>query len=263
MSIEAQRSSFRGTVMLLIAGACLAAAPAAFAQASSPLESTLTPEQKTAVEHVIHDYLLSHPEVMIETLQAAKEQQRRHTEEDAQQALKTRHDEIFNDPTSPVGGNVHGDVSIVEFFDYRCPYCKRVQPLIEAMLKEDAGLRIVYKEFPILGAPSVLAARIALAARKQGKYDAFHKAMMATPGEAEIDEKVVMRVARSVGLDLDTLKADMRAPEINAVLRHNYDLAEALAINGTPGIIIGDDIMNGAADIDTLKQAVANARKPR
>jgi protein-disulfide isomerase len=263
MSIGAQRNPLRRTFMLLIAGACLAAAPAALAQASSPPESALTPEQKTAVEHVIHDYLLSHPEVMMETLQAAKEQQQQHAEEHAQQALKTRHDEIFDDPASPVGGNLHGDVSIVEFFDYRCPYCKRVQPSIEAMLKEDAGLRIVYKEFPILGAPSVLAARVALAARKQGKYDAFHKAMMATPGEAEIDEKVVMRVARSAGLDLDRLKADMRAPEIAAVLRHNYELAEALSINGTPGIIIGDEILHGAADIETMRRAVATARKPR
>lgn len=262
MSIGAKRSPFRRTFMLLLAGVHVAAAPAALAQSSSPPGGTLTPEQKTAIEHVIHDYLLSHPELMIDTLQAAKQQQQRQTEERTQQTLQARHNEIFDDPTSPVGGNVHGDVTIVEFFDYRCPYCKRVQPSIESMLKEDPGLRIVYKEFPILGAPSVFAARVALAAQKQGEYDAFHRAMMATPGEAEIDENVIIRVARSVGLDIDRMKADMRVPEIDAVLRHNFELAEALAINGTPGIIIGDEIMYGAADIDTLKRAVATARKP-
>jgi protein-disulfide isomerase len=252
---------FRRTFMLLLAAAHVAATPAALAQSSSPPDGTLTPEQKTAVERVIHDYLLSHPELMIDALQAAKQQQQRQTEDNAQQTLKARHNEIFDDPTSPVGGNIHGDVTIVEFFDYRCPYCKRVQPSIEAMLKEDPGLRIVYKEFPILGAPSVFATRVALAARKQGKYDAFHRAMMATPGEAEIDENVIIHVARSVGLDIDRMKADMRAPEIDAALRHNFELAEALAINGTPGIIIGDEITYGAADIDTLKRAVATARK--
>jgi protein-disulfide isomerase len=261
MSTKGERNPFRKISILLVAGACVAAAPAVRAQSSSPLGSTLTPGQKTAVEQVIHDYLLSHPEVMIDALRAAKLQQQRQTEEHAQQALKARHNEVFDDPASPVGGNIHGDVTIVEFFDYRCPYCKRVQPFIEAMLKQDAGLRIVYKEFPILGAPSVFAARVAFAAQKQGKYDAFHKAMMATPGEAEINENVVMRVAHSVGLDIDRVTADMRAPEIDAALRHNYALAEALAINGTPGIIIGDEIIHGAADIDTLKQAVANARE--
>ena len=247
---------------MLIAGALVAAAPAALAQ-SSPPEGALTPEQKTAIEHVVHDYLLSHPELMIDVLQAAKEQQQRQTEQHAQQVLKARRSEILDDPTSPVGGNVHGDVTVVEFFDYRCPYCKRVQPSIEVMLKEDAGLRIVYKEFPILGLPSVFATRVALAAQKQGKYDAFHRAMMATPGEAEIDEQVIIEVARSVGLDIDRMKADIRAPEIDAVLRHNFELARALAIDGTPGIIIGDEIMYGAADIETLKRAVATARKLR
>src|SRR5258708_30439995 len=159
---------------------------------------------------------------MIDVRQEAKGSEQVETEQPGQQVLKARSSELLDDPTSPVGGNVHGDVTVVEFFDYRCPYCKRVQPSIDAMLKEDAGLRIVYKEFPILGPPSVFATRVALAAQKQGKYDAFHRAMMATPGEAEIDEKVIIEVARSVRLDIDRMKADLRAPDLHAVRRHNF-----------------------------------------
>ena len=267
MSIKADsRSAPRAMLILLVLFGGIVAAEGvapALAQSSSSPAAALTPEETTAVEGVIRDYLLAHPEVMLDALQAAKEQQERQTEEHAQHMLEARHSEIFDDPASPVGGNPHGDVTMVEFFDYRCPYCKRVEPSIETMLKQDPGLRIVYKEFPILGPPSVFAARAALAATKQGKYDAFHRAMMATPGEGEITETVIVGVARSVGLDIEKMKADMRAPEVDTVLRRNFELAQALAINGTPGIIIGDEIMYGAADIDTLKRAVATARKPR
>src|SRR5438046_5273921 len=177
----------------------------------------------------------------------------------AAQALSTRRREIFEDPDTPVAGNPNGDVSLVEFFDYRCPYCKQVEPSLEALLGEDRQLRLVYKEFPVLGPESVTASKAALAARKQGKYDAFHRAMMTLKGQ--INETAVYKTAESVGVDVDRLKRDMAAPEIARALKANTELADALDIRGTPGFIVGNEIVPGAIDLASLKQLIATARK--
>src|SRR6516165_3972360 len=154
--------------------AAVAAVPLRPAGAAEP-----APEQRQAVESIIHDYLLQHPEVPIEAIRAAEEKVKTEAGEKAKQALVARRSEIFDDPGTPVGGNPKGDVTLVEFFDYRCPYCKQVQPRLQELLAGDRELRIAYKEFPILGPVSLTAARAALAAKQQGKYEAFHNAMMA------------------------------------------------------------------------------------
>jgi protein-disulfide isomerase len=210
------------------------------------------------VEQIVHDYLFQNPQLVVELLEAAKHQMEAAKEERAHQALSARRSELLSDPMSPTSGVSDGDITIVEFFDYRCPYCKAVEPSLEALLQQDSRIRIIYKEFPILGPASVFAAHVALASRRQGKYDAFHKALMAMKGQ--LDEKIVLDVAREVGIDLDQLRTDIKAPEIDAALRRNFDLAAALAINGTPGFVIGDNIVAGAADIDTLKRMVAETR---
>jgi len=230
----------------------------AFAAPSLAAEP-LTPAQKAAVETIIHDYFLAHPEFMIEVLQEAEAKLKAEKAQDAKQVIAARRDELLHDATSPVGGNPAGDVTIVEFFDYRCPYCKQVEPSLEALVKEDPKLRIVYKEFPVLGEASVYASHLALAARKQGKYAPFHDAMMATKGE--INREVILRVAKSVGVDVDKAKAEMNAPDIDALIKRNYALAEALNIEGTPAFIVGDTLVPGATDIDRLRQLVADARK--
>ena len=168
---------------------------------------------------------------------------------------------MFEDPDTPVGGNPHGDVSLVEFFDYRCPYCKQVEPSLEALLTQDPHLRFVYKEFPVLGPVSKTAARAALAARKQGKYAALHRALMALKGQ--IDDSVIFQTASGAGLDVAQLKRDMAAPEIDSDLKANFDLAEALDIRGTPGFVIGDEIVPGAVSLDELKQLIEAARHDR
>jgi len=208
--------------------------------------------QRQAIEAIIRDYLMQNPDVLIEALRTAEDAK-------GKQALSDRRAEIFNDPATPVGGNPHGDVSIVEFFDYRCPYCKQVQPALETLLGHDPKLRFVYKEMPVLGPSSVVAAHAALAARLQGKYEAFHNAMMATKGQ--ISEDVVYRVAGSVGLDVERLKRDMASPEIDQAVKANLALAEALDIRGTPGFIIGDHIIPGAIELDSLKDLIAESRK--
>jgi len=232
---------------LALACALLAAVPLCSIEAAE-----FTPEQRKAIEAIIHDYLMQNPDVMIEALRAAEDAK-------SKQVLSDRRREIFDDPATPVGGNPQGDVTIVEFFDYRCPYCKQVQASLQALLDEDRKLRFIYKEMPVLGAPSVTAAHAALAARAQGQYDAFHTAMMATKGQ--ITDEVVYRVAGSVGLDVDRLKRDMTSPEIDQAVKANLALADALDIHGTPGFIIGDHIVPGAIDLDALKNLVAEARK--
>jgi protein-disulfide isomerase len=216
-------------------------------------------EQRRAIEAIIHDYLMQNPDVLIEALRAAEEKANRDADTKAAVVLKDRRREVFDDPASPVGGNPQGDVTIVEFFDYRCPYCKQVQPALQKLLDQDHKLRFVYKEMPVLGAQSVTAAHAALAARLQGKYEAFHAAMMATKGQ--INEDVVYQVAGAVGLDVERLKRDMKAPEIDRAVKANLALANALDIRGTPGFIIGEHIVPGAIDLDTLKSLVADARK--
>jgi protein-disulfide isomerase len=231
--------------------------------ASAPLRpataAEIAAEQRRAVESIIHDYLLQHPDVLIEALRAAEEKAKSEAGDKAKQALAARRNEIFDDPETPVGGNPNGDVTLVEFFDYRCPYCKQVQPRLQELLAADRELRIAYKEFPILGAASVAAARAALAAQRQGKYEAFHDAMMAAKGE--MTEDTVYRVAGSVALDVDRLKRDMAAPQIEAVLKAIQALADALDIRGTPGFVVGDQIVPGAIELSSLKELVAEARK--
>jgi protein-disulfide isomerase len=222
-------------------------------------DAEILPEQRQAIEAIIHDYLMQNPDVLIEALKAAEEKATRDSDAKAAVVLKDRRAEVFDDPASPVGGNPQGDVTIVEFFDYRCPYCKQVQPSLQALLDQDRKLRFVYKEMPVLGAPSVTAAHAALAARLQGKYEHFHSAMMATKGQ--ITDEVVYQVAGSVGLDVDRLKRDMTAPEIEQAVKANLALAKALDIRGTPGFIIGEHVVPGAIDLDALKELVADARK--
>jgi protein-disulfide isomerase len=218
----------------------------------------LAPEQRREIESIIHDYLLQHPDVLIEAMRAAEEKVKTEAGEKAQQALVARRSEIFDDPGTPVGGNPKGDVTLVEFFDYRCPYCKQVQPRLKELLAGDHQLRIAYKEFPILGSVSVAAARAALAAHRQSKYEAFHDAMMAASGQ--ITDDTVYQVAGAVGLDVDRLKRDISSPQIDAVLKSNHALAEALEITGTPGFVIGDQIVPGAIELSSLRDLVAGAR---
>ena len=237
----------------------LACGLTATAEAPPIKAADMPTEQRQAIEGIIHDYLLHNPDILIEALRGAEDKLNREADAKAANVISDRGTEIFDDPATPVGGNPRGDVTIVEFFDYRCPYCKQVLPSLQALLKEDHKLRFLYKEMPVLGPQSVVAAHAALAAQRQGKYEAFHTAMMATKGQ--ITDEVIYQVAGSVGLDVDRLKRDMAAPEIEQALKANLALASALEIRGTPGFIIGEHIVPGAIDLEALKNLVADARK--
>ena len=212
-----------------------------------------------AFERRVRDYLVANPEVIVEAMQNLERKQREAEQTEAQAALATHRDELLNSPESPVGGNPQGDVTLVEFFDYNCPYCRQVAPTMMAAEADDPKLRIVYKEFPILGPNSVFAARAALAARQQNLYPEFHKAMMQVSGAA--DEGRVMEVAGQIGLDVERLRNDMADPAVDAEIARNLALAQVLRINGTPGFVIGDEILRGATDLQTMQTLIARARK--
>jgi protein-disulfide isomerase len=218
-------------------------------------------DQQRAIEKIVREYLVGHPEVLMEALQAAEEKMNAEQEGRSKAALAERRKEIFEDPADPVGGNPKGDVTIVEFFDYRCPYCKQVHPSIVELIGSDKQVRFVYKEFPVLGKDSVFAGRAALAAARQGRYERFHDALMGLKGQ--LGEETVLKTAAGVGLDVDRLNADMAAPEIDRALKANIKLAEALEIHGTPGFVIGDEIVPGAVSLETLKQLIDAARKSK
>lgn len=210
------------------------------------------------LEQRVRDYILANPEVIVEAMQNLETRRLQAEEGEAQSVLAARADEIFRNPGTPVGGNPDGDVTMVEFFDYNCPYCRQVAPAMAEAEAGDSGLRIVYKEFPILGPGSVFAAKAALAANRQGDYLAFHKALM--DAGASVDEALALSVAEEVGLDIERLKKDMQDPAIQAEIDRNLELAQALRINGTPGFIVGEEILRGATDLATMKRLIGQAR---
>lgn len=245
--------------MRKLAIAALIALAAAFAGPATAAAQSFSPAQKQEIDRMIHDYLQQHPEAVMDALKAAQQQADDVKAAAAKKVIAAKRDELLHDPNSVVAGNPNGDVTLVEFFDYRCPYCKAIEPSLEALIKEDGNLRVVYKEFPILGPTSVVASRAAIAARRQGKYTAFHDRMMALKGN--IDADAVMKVAAASGLDVTKLKHDMTAASIDQIIQRNYALADALGIDATPALVIGDQLTMGAVDIDGLRQLIADARK--
>ena len=209
------------------------------------------------VEKIVREYLLREPEIVY---QALEELQRRQAEAAAARqkaAILENQRELLNDPASPVGGNPEGEVTLVEFFDYRCAYCRRVVSSMRALLDEDRDLRVVFKELPVLGPDSVRAARAALASRRQNGYVPFHFALMTAD---DLSLQGIRAVAEAVGLDADRLEADMTAPEVNAAIEANYALANELGIEGTPAFVIGTQLIPGAVEKARLEQLIREAR---
>jgi len=216
-------------------------------------------ERQDAIRQLVREYLLANPEVIVEALTAYEAQEEARVRDEARRNLTAMQAEIFNNPQDPVMGNAAGDVTVVEFFDYHCGYCKRVvAPLVEVMTA-DRQIKLVLKELPILGPASAFAAKAALAARAQAAYDKLHFALLAHRGR--LSAEIVLQIAASIGLDVERLKADMKAPAIAAMIAANQRLANALNVRGTPAFIIGDELVPGAVDADGLRRLVAKARE--
>jgi protein-disulfide isomerase len=211
------------------------------------------------METVIQEYLKANPEVVRDALQELQRRERETEGKRASSAIQARQAELIRDPASPVGGNPNGNVTLVEFFDYQCGYCKRVEGEIAKLLRADPEVRLVYKELPILGPASVVAAKAALAAHRQDKYAEVHAALMGTV--ERLTEDGIFAMAAAAGADVARLKQDMQDPAIVEALDRTRKLADALGVRGTPAFVAGAELYPGAGDLAALQGLIARARK--
>lgn len=221
-------------------------------------DETFKTMEKEAFEKAIRAYILEHPEVIIEALEKYEAQERDAQEKAAAAALIAQKDKLFKHPMTPISGNPKGDVTVVEFFDYQCGFCKRALNTVLEVLDSDKQVKVVWKELPILGPASEFAARAAMASDKQGKYQQYHVALMSARGR--LSPEKIFRLASKVGLDVDQLKRDMEDPKITAYLQETLQLAQTLGINGTPGFVIGNKLIPGAIDKSRMQELIATAR---
>lgn len=210
------------------------------------------------VKELVAEALRENPELVLEALQALEQRQVEAEAKAALSALTAERSILERDSNAPVLGNPDGDVTLVEFFDYNCPYCKQAAPEVDALLETDKNVRLVLREWPILSEGSAFAARAALASRAQGKYAEFHEALMTMRGKLE--PETVLRIAAETGLDIEKLQNDMTSPEVEEHIATSMRLAEALGFNGTPAFVIGDQLIPGFIERDQLTEAVAAAR---
>ena len=239
------------------ARACLTVGIVLVASCVGRVESQAAELPVEQIEKIVRDYLLREPEVVLQALQEIQRREAEATAERQRAAIAKNQQKLLDDPHTPIGGNPDGDVTLVEFFDYRCVYCRRVVSSLRELLDEDQGLRVVFKDMPVLGPDSVRAARAALASRKQNGYVPFHFALMATD---DLSLAGIRAAAKAVGLDPDRLEADMDAPEVSAVIEANYALAQELGIEGTPAFVIGGQLIPGAIEKARLEHLIDEAR---
>jgi len=244
----------------LIAAACAALLAIAVPQASRADEFSAS--QRGELERIVREYLVAHPEVIQE---AMTELEKRQTAADAEKhkaAVKQYSEALFTSPRQVVLGNPSGNVTFVEFFDYNCSYCKRAMDDMLTLLKDDPKLKVVLKEFPVLGPGSVEAAQVAVAVRMQDrtgkKYLEFHQKLLSGRGQA--DKARALAVAKDIGLDMGRLDKDLASPEVKATLQESFKLAEALGLNGTPSYVVGDNVVVGAVGLESLKEKVNTSR---
>jgi protein-disulfide isomerase len=234
---------------------CLIAAVApALAQTSS-----FTPAQRQEIVKIVREALKSDPSILRDAVESLQADDSARDAADTKARLIDRQKALTANAADPVAGNPSGDVTVVEFYDPRCPYCRRMVPAIEALLKKDHGIRLVYKDIPVLGPASEAETRAILAAQKQGAYLKMQAALMSTP--AEPTPGMLRDTAHGLGLDAAKLAADMNSPAITDKIKQNMSLAHALKVDGTPIFVIGTQMIPGAVDQAALESAVAVARK--
>jgi protein-disulfide isomerase len=225
-------------------------------------QQAFSPQQKSEIEMMIRNYLLQHPEVLQEAMAELEKRQNVAEAEKAKKAIGQYSQQLFHSPRGVVVGNPQGDVTMVEFFDYNCGYCKRAMADMMELIKADPKLKIVLKEFPVLGPGSVEAAQVAVAVRMQDKtgkkYLDFHQKLLSGRGQA--DKARALAAAKDAGLDMARIEKDLATDEVRQTLEESFKLAETLGLNGTPSYVVGQDLVIGAVGAAALKEKVANAR---
>ena len=247
--------SFRLLVSALFALALIGAPVATSAQ-------SFTDTQRSDIEAIVKNYLISHPEVLEEAMNELSKRQAADEAAKHEASVAKNAGEIFNSPRGVVLGNKDGDVTFVEFFDYNCGYCKRAMADMLDLLKNDPKLKVVLKEFPVLSEGSVEAAKVAVAVRMQDptgkKYLDFHQKLLGGRGPA--DKARALAAAKDAGLDVARIEKDLASPEVKSTIEENFKLAEDMGLNGTPSYVIGKQIVVGAVGLDGLKEKIGMAR---
>ena len=218
--------------------------------------------ERAAFGAEVRAYLLENPEVIMEAVQALEARQAQAQAQADLDLVAENAEAIFDDGYSWVGGNPEGDVTVVEFLDYRCGYCRRAHPDVLELIESDGNIRFVIKEFPILGENSVRSSRFALAARAVGgdeAYEAASEALMTL--NADMDETVMRRLAESLGLDADAVLAEMDSPAIDEQIARTRDLAQMLQVNGTPTFVMGDELIRGYIPLEAMQEIIAETRQ--
>jgi protein-disulfide isomerase len=242
-----------GLAAAFIGVACLAAPASA---------DEFTPAQKQEMGAFIKDYLVNNPEVLREAIEALDKHDKETADAERQKVVANQSDALFSSKYQATLGNPKGTATLVEFFDYNCHYCKGALPDVTKLMKDDPNLKLVLKDYPVLGPGSVEAAKVASAARNQlpgDKFWAFHAKLLGTHGP--VGKTEALAVARELGLDMDKLAKDMDSPEVKTGLGEVMQLADALQINGTPTFVVGQDVVVGAVGYDQLKDKVDSVHK--
>lgn len=248
-------------ILLPLLGLVLAATGIGGLAGPRPLHAAdLSAEQRAQIESIVRQYLIQNPETIVEALQAYEERQSAVSEQASAAAIVQARQDLERDPDAPVAGNPKGNTTVVEFFDYRCGYCKRMVPTIRSLLKDDGDVRYVFRELPILGPESVTAAKAALAVAKitPEKYFPYHVALMENRGA--LSEARVFELAEAQGIEPARLRTAMGDPAIAAHLQRTAELARKINISGTPAFIVGGRLVPGAVDLDSLKELIKAAR---
>jgi protein-disulfide isomerase len=248
----------RHTFAILALAAGLGLAGGASAE---PLDlGAMSEEDRAAFREEVRTYLLENPEVILEAIQLLEQRRSAAAQASDREMIEAQADQLFEDGFSWVAGNPDGDVTVVEFLDYRCGYCKKAQPAVEELLERDGNVRLIVKEFPILGPDSVTAGKLALAALEldQSKFGPLHHALMGFRGD--LTEDAAYRLAEEAGYDLDALKERAESSEIDDRLQQNYQLAQALGLQGTPAFVVGNEIIRGYLPVEEMLAAVRDAR---
>ncbi len=237
------------------------AAPVKTAEAPTPPPVNFTPEQKKELEKIIKNYLINNPEVFLEAQTALEAKMEKEQAEKLKTAIAENARDIYRDPVADVAGNPDGDITVVEFFDYNCGYCKRGLHDVIKLVESDPKVRVVFKELPILSKGSEEASRVAIAAGRQGKYWDMHKAMLEAKGV--MNEANALAIASKLGLDIEKLKKDMASADVEAEIKKSEALAKKMGVNGTPHFLVGDRSIPGAPEdlYDQLEKHVTDLRK--
>lgn len=246
----------------IITSTCLSLAlicGSVMAQPVAHPSSSFTPEQIKQLDTIIHDYIVKNPEVLVEASQTLQMQQQKKLQTEAMSSIHENKAALFDNAQSPSIGSKTASVTLVEFFDYQCGHCRAMAPTIEKLISEDKNVHVIFKELPIFGGVSDMAAKAALAAAKQpgNKYYAFHNMLLTST--TSLSKESIMDIAKKAGLNVDTLNKDMSSPDIQKQLHDNVELAQALKIMGTPTFVISNkeqtkfEYIPGAVSAEELK----------